>query len=109
MTVAAGGAPRSSRFFAARLLPNQLTPVTFAPELQVVPDAAVVALLLTPNNPEIAVQPQDFEQAARKLNRQFDILNASSDAEIVSSFGTPVERRVGALVEGSDPLFSNNF
>jgi putative ABC transport system substrate-binding protein len=75
--------------------------------LQVVPDAAVVALLLNPNNPEIALQPQEFEQAARRLNCQFDILNASSEAEIISSFAALVERRAGALVEGSDPfLFS---
>jgi putative tryptophan/tyrosine transport system substrate-binding protein len=75
--------------------------------LQVVPDVAAVALLLNPNNPEIALQPREFEQAARKFNRQFDILNASSEAEIVSSFATLVERRAGALVEGSDPfLFS---
>ena len=60
--------------------------------LQVVPDAAVVALLLNPNNPEIALQPLEFEQAARKLNRQFDIFNASSESQIASSFGALVER-----------------
>jgi hypothetical protein len=54
--------------------------------LQVVPGAAVVALLLNPNNPEIALQPLEFEQAARKLNRQFDILNASSESQMASSF-----------------------
>ena len=75
--------------------------------LQVVPDAAVVALLLNPNNPEIALQPLEFEQAARKLNRQFDILNASSESQIASSFGALVERHASALVVGSDPfLFS---
>jgi putative tryptophan/tyrosine transport system substrate-binding protein len=75
--------------------------------LQLVPDAAVVALLLNPNNPEVALQPLEFEQAARKLGRQFHILNAGSEAEIDSSFARLVERRVGALVEGSDPfLFS---
>jgi putative ABC transport system substrate-binding protein len=75
--------------------------------LQLVPDAALVALLFNPNNPEIASQPLEFEQAARKLGRQFDIFNASNEAEIDSSFAALVEQRVGALVEGSDPfLFS---
>ena len=75
--------------------------------LQVVPDAAVVALLLNPNNPEIALQPLEFEQAARKLNRQFDIFNASSEGQIASSFAALVERHAGAVVVGSDPfLFS---
>src|SRR5215831_271686 len=75
--------------------------------LQLVPDAAVVALLLNPNNAQVALQPLDFEQAARKLGRQFHIVNAGSEVEIDSAFAAHVERRVGALVEGSDPfLFS---
>ena len=73
--------------------------------LQLVPDAAVVALLLNPNNAEVALQPLDFEQAARKLGRQFHILNAGSETEIDRSFAALVEQRVGALVQGSDPFF----
>jgi putative tryptophan/tyrosine transport system substrate-binding protein len=42
-----------------------------------------------------------------KLGRQFHILDAGSEVEIDSAFAALVERRVGALVEGSDPfLFS---
>jgi putative ABC transport system substrate-binding protein len=75
--------------------------------LQLVPDAAVVALLLNPNNAEVALQSSEFEQAVSTLGRQFHILNAGSEAEIDSAFAALVERRVGALVEGSDPfLFS---
>jgi putative ABC transport system substrate-binding protein len=76
--------------------------------LQLVPDAAVVALLLNPNNPDTAApQRVDFEQAARKLGREFHILNAGSDAEIDSAFTTLVARRVGALVVGGDPFFNS--
>jgi putative ABC transport system substrate-binding protein len=75
--------------------------------LQLVPDAAVVALLLNPNNPEAAPQPLDFEQAARRLGREFRIVNAGSDTEIDAAFAALVEQRVRALVVGSDPfLFS---
>jgi len=75
--------------------------------LQLVPDAGVVALLLNPNNAEVALQPSEFEEAAKKLGRQFHIVNAGSEAEIDRAFAALVERRVGALVEGSDPfLFS---
>ena len=73
--------------------------------LQLVPDATIVALLLNPNNAEVALQPLDFEQAARKLGRQFHILNAGSETEIDRSFAALVEQRVGALVQGSDPFF----
>jgi hypothetical protein len=71
--------------------------------LQLVPDAAVVALLLNPNT-EAAPQPLDFEQAARRLGREFRIVNAGSDTEIDAAFAALVEQRVRALVVGSDPL-----
>src|SRR5262249_33766763 len=73
--------------------------------LQLVPDASIVALLLNPNNPEEAApQLPDFEQAARRLGRQFHILNAASETEIDAAFRALVDRRVGALVVGADPF-----
>ena len=73
--------------------------------LQLVPDASIVALLLNPNNPEEAApQLPDFEQAARRLGRQFHILNAASETEIDAAFRALVERRVGALIVGADPF-----
>ena len=76
--------------------------------LQLVPDASIVALLLNPNNPEEAApQLPDFEQAARRLGRQFHILNAASETEIDTAFRTLVERRVSALVVSSDPFLVN--
>src|SRR5438132_7566498 len=50
--------------------------------LQLVPDAGVVALLLNPNNAEVALQPSEFEEAVKKLGRQFHILHAGTDVEI---------------------------
>ena len=71
------------------------------------PDAGVVALLLNPNNAEVALQPSEFEEAVKKLGRQFHILHAGTEAEIDSAFEALVQRRVEALVEGADPfLFS---
>src|SRR5262249_30944200 len=75
--------------------------------LQLVPDAGVVALLLNPNNAEVALQPSESEEAVKKLGRQFHILHAGTEAEIDSAFEALVQRRVEALVEGADPfLFS---
>jgi putative tryptophan/tyrosine transport system substrate-binding protein len=89
-------------WFGSNLAPKKLELL-----LQLVPDAAVVALLLNPNNAEVALQPSEFEQAVSTLGRQFHIVNAGSEVEIDSAFAALVERRVGALVEGSDPfLFS---
>ena len=74
--------------------------------LQLVPGARLVALLFNPSNPEAAPQPMDFEEAARKLGRQFHVLSAASEAEIDTAFTTLVERRVGALVVGGDPFLA---
>jgi len=43
-------------------------------------------------------------EAVGTLGRQFHIVNAGSEGEIDSVFAALVERRVGALVEGSDPF-----
>src|SRR5215471_8802466 len=66
--------------------------------LQLVPDATIVALLLNPNNAEVALQPLDFEQAARKLDRQFHILNAGSEngnRPLIRSTRRAARRRAG--------------
>ena len=45
--------------------------------------------------------------AARPLGRRFHILNAGSETEIDATCRALVERRVGALVVGSDPFVLN--
>jgi ABC-type uncharacterized transport system substrate-binding protein len=74
---------------------------------QLAPNIPTVALLLNPNNPEATPQPSDFEEAARRLGRQFHVLNAGNEAEIDTAFAALVERRVGALVVGGDPFFAS--
>ncbi len=71
---------------------------------ELVPNAAVVALLINPNSPEATSQPEDALVAARILGQSLLVMKATIADEIDATFPTLVERRVGALVVGADPL-----
>jgi putative tryptophan/tyrosine transport system substrate-binding protein len=74
---------------------------------ELVPNAAVVALLVNPKLPESARTRSDAQEAARALGRQLLILDASTASEIDAAFATMRERRAGALLIGADPFFSS--
>jgi putative ABC transport system substrate-binding protein len=76
---------------------------------ELVPNAAVVALLINPKLPETARIPTDALEAARALGRQLLVLDASTASEINAAFATVRERRVGALLIGADPFFSSRL
>jgi putative ABC transport system substrate-binding protein len=73
---------------------------------ELVPNAAVVALLVNPSSPEAASQPADALAAVRALGQSLLVLNATTDSEIDGAFATLVERRAGALVVGADPFLT---
>ncbi len=72
---------------------------------EVVPKAAVIALLLNSRNPQNAGQVPDLKAAALGLGFQLIVLNASSDSEIDSACAAAVEQRAGALIIGADSFF----
>jgi putative ABC transport system substrate-binding protein len=74
---------------------------------ELVPNAAVTALLVNPKLPEAASTLSDAQEGARALGRQLLALNASTPSEIDAAFAAMRERRVGALLVGSDPFFSS--
>jgi putative ABC transport system substrate-binding protein len=75
--------------------------------LELVPKAAVIALLVNPNNLEASSQSEDVLQAARKLGRQLHILNAGTEKEIETAFTTLVQQRAEALIVAADPFFNS--
>jgi len=89
-------------WFSADLGPKRLGLL-----LELVPKAAVIALLVNPMNPEATSQPADVQEAARTLGRQIYIVSASTAKEIDISFATLVQQRVEALIVGGDPFFVN--
>ncbi len=73
---------------------------------ELVPSAAVIALMVNPRNPESARWISSAQEAARTLGRQMLVLNASAPAEIETAFATLRQRGVGALLAGGDPFFT---
>jgi hypothetical protein len=72
---------------------------------ELVPNAALIALLTNPKLPESARILTDALEAARGLGRQLLLLNASTPSEIDVAFATMRERRANALYVGGDPFF----
>jgi putative tryptophan/tyrosine transport system substrate-binding protein len=74
---------------------------------ELVPKATIVALLVNPNNPESVRQPSELQHAARAIGLQLVVLTATSAGDIDAAFTTMVQNRVGGLLIGSDPFFTN--
>jgi putative ABC transport system substrate-binding protein len=72
---------------------------------ELVPTATVIGLLMNPNNPVDEPEAKDAEAAARALGVRLQVLTITSERDIDAAFTTFLERRIGALVLGSDPLF----
>jgi putative ABC transport system substrate-binding protein len=70
------------------------------------PNAAVVALLANPKLPETARTVSDAQEAARALGQQLLVLEANTSSEINAAFATLRQRRADALLLGGDPFFS---
>ena len=86
--------------FTAALEPKRLDLLR-----ELVPNAAVIAMLVNPNYPDSETQVSDVTTAARELATQIYVLKASSESGIDAAFATLVEQRIGALLVASDPFF----
>jgi putative ABC transport system substrate-binding protein len=97
-----GGNVTGVSWFNAELGPKRLGLL-----YEMVPNATSVALLINPNNPESTRQPAELQQAARAIGLQLVVLTATTAGDIDTAFTAMVQKRVGALLAGSDPFFGN--
>ena len=74
---------------------------------EVVPMAAIVALIINPANPNAGSQTRELQGAAAALGLKLHVLHASSDRELTAAFATLRELRAGALLIGADPFFNS--
>jgi putative ABC transport system substrate-binding protein len=74
---------------------------------ELIPSAAVVALLVNPKLPEFVRTVSDSREAARTVGRELLVLNASIPSEIDTAFAILRGRRIGALFVASDPFLSS--
>jgi putative ABC transport system substrate-binding protein len=72
---------------------------------ELVPKAAVVAVLVNPDGPSADVQSRDLEAAGRAIGRQIVILDARNEHDIETAFAALVQKRAGALLVTGNGLF----
>jgi putative ABC transport system substrate-binding protein len=72
---------------------------------ELVPNAAVIGVLVNPTNPGAAAETKDVQEAARALGIELHVLSANTDGDLDTAFANLVQRRVGALLIGNDSFF----
>jgi putative ABC transport system substrate-binding protein len=88
--------------FQFELMPKRLELLT-----ELVPQARVIALLVTPNDPRNEGLARDLPEVARAKGLQLYVLKAGSEPEIDAAFASLAQAKVGALIVGVDPFFFN--
>jgi putative ABC transport system substrate-binding protein len=71
---------------------------------EIVPQAAVVGLIVNPNYAQATAQVRQIEDAAHAIGLQIYVLRVSNDEDIDIAFKTIAERRIAALIVGADPF-----
>src|SRR5260370_34605127 len=82
---------------------GNLTGVSFL-IIELVPQAGVVALLLSTNNSAFEQIVRDAQETARVKGVQLHILKVSTEGEIDAAFAALVQQRAGALFVATDPF-----
>jgi len=73
---------------------------------ELIPTANPIGVLLNPNFADAQTQLRDVEEAAKPLGLQLVVLKARTELEINVAFEELVQRRIGAVLIGSDPFFT---
>jgi ABC-type uncharacterized transport system substrate-binding protein len=97
-----GGNLTGVSFLTAELMPKRLELLS-----ELVPQAAVIALLVNPNNPQTERVMRDVQKGARAKGVQLRLLKASTEGEIDAAFVSLVQLHTGALVVQADPFFNS--
>jgi len=72
---------------------------------ELVPNAALISLLLNPNNPNAALERQDVELAAKTLGLRISVELAGTIEDFELAFAAMVQQRAGGLIVATDPFF----
>jgi putative ABC transport system substrate-binding protein len=74
---------------------------------ELVPNTAIIGVLLNPNSPAAELELRDIPEAARAIGQATVILEADNERDIDAAFATLVQRQIGVLLVASDPFFTN--
>jgi putative ABC transport system substrate-binding protein len=72
---------------------------------ELLPNAAVIGMLVNPNFPDAESQSKDIKEAARTLGQQVHIVNANSEGDFSQAFATFIEIKADALLISLDAFF----
>jgi putative tryptophan/tyrosine transport system substrate-binding protein len=87
---------------------SALEPKRFELLRTLLPQVSFVGALVNPDNPNAANHLRDLKAAASPSGQQLLFLEASSVADFDVAFATLVQKRAGALLVTSDPLFNRH-
>jgi putative ABC transport system substrate-binding protein len=73
--------------------------------LQLIPGAAVIAMLANPASPEVAPEIKELQVATQQRGLRLEIFNAATPTELDVAFTALAENRPDALVIASDPFY----
>jgi putative ABC transport system substrate-binding protein len=76
---------------------------------EIVPKAAVFALLVNPTNPNAVPDTKDVQAAANAIGRELRVLAASTDRDLETAFAAMVQQRVGGLIVNIDQFFTSRL
>ena len=96
-----GGNITGINFFSNTLEPKRLELLH-----ELVPGAALIAVMFNPTRSDAETQSKDMQAAARAIGTQILVLNAGSERDFDMVSATLGEQRVGALLVGADPFFT---
>jgi putative ABC transport system substrate-binding protein len=74
---------------------------------ELVPTAAVIAILVNPTNPQSAALVRDLEKAADAIGQTVRVLHAASEPDFEKAFSAISQLQVPALMVGADGFFFN--
>jgi len=76
---------------------------------ELVPAAALIAVLLNPTSASFQTQLRGVQEAARAIGQRLNILSASTGRDIDAAFAAAIGSRAGALLVGSDAFFDTRL
>jgi ABC-type uncharacterized transport system substrate-binding protein len=72
---------------------------------ELLPNTAVIGMLVNPNFPDAESQSNDMKEAARALGQQVHVVNANSEGDFNRAFATFTELKADALIVSLDAFF----
>jgi putative ABC transport system substrate-binding protein len=74
---------------------------------EMVPGAAIIAVLVNPTNPDTEDEANHIQQAAQRLGVQVFVVRAGEADHLDDAFTTVGQRQAGAVIVGSDTFFTS--